>query len=99
MNKLFVCALIFAFAAGVAAQETAVKPKGNVCYVESVEVQKGTSFPVKVFVNNVDTLAGMQVPIYYRSEDVDLTCDSISFIDTRCKGFALSLPLAKEKQS
>ena len=93
MSKLLVCALIFALAAGVVAQETGMKPKGNVCYTESVEVAKGTSFPVKVFVDNVDTLAGMQVPIYYRSEDVNLVCDSISFVDSRCKDFALALPL------
>jgi hypothetical protein len=46
-----------------------------------------------VFVNNVDTLAGMQVPIYYRSEDVNLKCDSVSFSGSRCKDFALSFPL------
>lgn len=86
--------LLFALTAAVAAQEAESEKKGgNVCYTESVEVEKGTSFPVKVFVNNVDTLAGMQVPIYYRSEDVDLTCDSISFVGSRCSDFALSLPL------
>jgi hypothetical protein len=66
---------------------------GNVCYTESVEVTRGTSFPVKVFVNNVDTLAGMQVPIYYRSEDVNLKCDSVTFAGSRCKDFALSFPM------
>jgi hypothetical protein len=84
---------MFAFTATVAAEEPAEEPKGNVCYTESVEIAKGTSFPVKVFVDNVDTLAGMQVPIYFRSETVDLTCDSISFAGSRCHDFALSLPL------
>jgi hypothetical protein len=63
---------------------------GNVCYTESVEVTKGASFPVKVFVNNYDTLAGMQVPIYFRSESVDLKCDSVTFAGSRCDYFALS---------
>ena len=64
--------------------------KQNVCYAEDVQAVKGTSFPVKVFVANIDTLAGMQVPIYYRSEDVDLKCDSVTFNGSRCAGFALS---------
>jgi hypothetical protein len=75
------------------AQDKQVQKAGNVCYTESVEAARGTSFPVKVFVSNVDTLAGMQVPIYYRSEDVDLKCDSITFVGSRCKDFALSFPM------
>lgn len=64
--------------------------KTNVCYSENIEVAKGTSFPVKVFVTNIDTLAGMQVPIYYRSENVDLKCDSVTFKGSRCANFALN---------
>jgi hypothetical protein len=67
------------FVAAVAQEEGSV-PKGNTCYAESVDANKGTSFPVKVFVNNVDTLAGMQVPIYYR-------------VGSRCSEFALDLQL------
>jgi hypothetical protein len=73
----------------IAGDEAASSAK-NLCYTESVEVEKGTSFPVKVFLNNVDTLAGMQVPIYYRSEEVDLICDSISIVGSRCHDFALN---------
>jgi hypothetical protein len=80
-------------ASAAIAQEGESAPRGNICYTESVEIEKGTSFPVKVFVNNVDTLAGMQVPIYYRSADVDLKCDSISFAGSRCSEFALDLDL------
>jgi hypothetical protein len=72
------------------AQEKAVQKKQNVCYTESIEAKKGTSFPVKVYVANVDTLAGMQVPIYYRSEDVNLKCDSVTFHGSRCGYFAMS---------
>jgi len=91
LKKFFVGVLILCFAVTVSAQEEKKSaPKGNVCYTESVEVEKGASFPVKVFVNNVDTLAGMQVPIYYRSEKVDLKCDSITFGNSRCLGFAMN---------
>jgi len=62
----------------------------NVCYTESVEVEKGESFPVKVFLANADTLEGMQVPIYYRSEDVKLSCDSITFTDSRCEMYPIA---------
>jgi hypothetical protein len=72
------------------AQEKKTLPEGNVCYTENVEVTKGSSFGVKVFVRNIDTLAGMQVPIYYRSETVNLKCDSVSFIGSRCINFALN---------
>jgi hypothetical protein len=93
LKKFTGLVLIIFVAAAVFAQEEATETKGNSCYPENVTVEKGTSFPVKVFVNNVDTLAGMQVPIYYRSEDVDLKCDSISFEGSRCADFALELPL------
>jgi hypothetical protein len=72
------------------AEEKQAPKKGNVCYTESVEIARGTSFPVKVFVNNVDTLAGMQVPIYYRSEDINIKCDSVTFEGSRCSYFALN---------
>ena len=93
MKKIWVVIFVLLLAVVIFAQEKESEPAGNICYAESVEAEKGTSFRVKVFVNNVDTLAGMQVPIYYRSEDVDLTCDSITFGDSRCSEFALSLPL------
>lgn len=93
MKSFSAIVMIICMAGAAFAQDMKSETKGNECYSESVTVEKGTSFPVKVFVNNVDTLAGMQVPIYYRSEDVDLTCDSISFTGSRCANFALSLPL------
>ncbi len=82
--------MILALTVIVSAEDKKEEYKGNVCYTESVEVSKGTSFPVRVFVNNTDTLAGMQVPIYYRSEDVDLVCDSVSYVGSRCEAFSLS---------
>lgn len=93
MRYLLIVAIVLLLMAVAVAQEEGNVPKGNTCYAENVEVQKGTSFPVKVFVNNVDTLAGMQVPIYYRSDVVDLKCDSISIAGSRCADFALDLQL------
>ncbi|OGC89803.1 MAG: hypothetical protein A2W25_02870 [candidate division Zixibacteria bacterium RBG_16_53_22] len=90
MRKL----LFFVLALGtwgiIAAEEKEVAKKANTCYTESVEIAKGSSFPVKVFVDNIDTLAGMQVPIYYRSEDVKVVCDSVTFQGSRCAHFGLS---------
>jgi hypothetical protein len=98
LRKLLIFVLLFGFASVSFATEKPASDKevqkaGNVCYTENVDAVRGTSFPVKVFVNNVDTLAGMQVPIYYRSEDVDLKCDSVTFTGSRCKDFALSFPM------
>jgi hypothetical protein len=95
LKKLLVFVLLLgwcgvSFAAGEQEAKAQAQETGNVCYTESVQAQKGSSFPVKVFVSNIDTLAGMQVPIYYRSEDVDLKCDSVSFVGSRCKDFALN---------
>lgn len=61
----------------------------NTCYTENVVAPRGTPFPVGVFVNNSDTLVGMQVPIRYRSGQVDLVCDSVSFVGSRCRGFSV----------
>jgi len=69
----------------------------NYCYSESVLATKGTSFPVKIMLHNIDTLIAVQVPFYYRSENVDLTCDSISFYNTRLKDQSLSFHLIEPK--
>jgi hypothetical protein len=89
LKSITVILFILVIAVSGFAQDAEKTEPGNLCYSESVEVEKGDVFPVKVYVNNVDTLAGMQVPIYYRSEEVDILCDSISFIDSRCSNFAL----------
>lgn len=90
MRKFLVFVLLLVFWGISFAEEKQVSKNENVCYTESVETAKGASFPVKVFVNNVDTLAGMQVPIYYRSENISLKCDSVSFKDSRCRYFAFN---------
>ena len=89
--KLFFTFLLVLLMAGASfAQDDTAAAKRNLCYTQDIEVEKGTSFPVNVYLNNVDTLAGMQVPVYYRSEEVDLTCDSITIAGSRCADFALN---------
>jgi hypothetical protein len=82
--------LVLGIAGAVAAGEQEAAKNVNVCYTENIEVAKGGPFSVKVFVTNVDTLAGMQVPIYFRSEEVNLLCDSVTFGGSRCAHFGFS---------
>jgi hypothetical protein len=56
----------------------------NTVYFDSAIVKPGEQCAVKAYLFNIDTLAGMQVPIFYRSETIDLYCDSVSFVDSRC---------------
>lgn len=63
---------------------------GNVLSTESVEAKAGTSFSVKVNLSSVDTMVAIQVPIYFRSETTDLTCDSVSFLKTRLQDQSMS---------
>lgn len=90
MKKLIGFVLVVGICGASWADDTSIPRDKNICYTENIEINKGTSFPVKVFVNNIDTLAGMQVPIYYRSENVSLTCDSVTFGGSRCAHFGLS---------
>ena len=57
----------------------------NTAYFEKVTVKPGEHFAVKVYLFNVDTLAGMQIPTFYRSDKIDLYCDSVSFAGSRCE--------------
>jgi hypothetical protein len=90
LKKTLILVLLMSLPGLILAQEEQKEIKGNTCYTESVEVEKGTSFPVKVFVNNVDSLAAFSVPIYYRSDTVDLQCDSVTFHGSRAEYFSLS---------
>ena len=90
MTKEFTYALVLVLAGSALAQNERGAIKENICYTESIEAESGTSFAVRVYVNNMDTLVGMQVPIYYRSDDVNLRCDSVTFDGSRCQGFSMS---------
>lgn len=88
LRKLLVLVLLLGFCAALTAKEEPVAKPENTCYTDSAVVEKGTSFPVRVFISNIDTLAGMQIPFYYRSENVNIVCDSVSFAGSRCSNFA-----------
>ncbi len=88
--RLIAVVFLLGIVGTVAAEEKQIVTKGNVCYTESVTVKPGMSFPVKVMVANVDTLAGMQVPIYFRSENVNIACDSVTFQGSRCAHFGFN---------
>jgi len=90
LTKRFVYTLVLVLAGSALAQNKHEAVKENLCYTESIRAERGTSFAVKVYVNNVDTLVGMQVPIYYRSDDVNLRCDSVTFGGSRCEHFSMS---------
>lgn len=79
LRNLLVLILIAALS-GIASAGDSGK---NTCYAEDIDVKKGTSFNVPIMLDNADSLIAIQLPVYYRSEDVDLVCDSISFVDTR----------------
>jgi hypothetical protein len=65
------------------------KPKfnTNTVYMDTVTGKPGQQVKVNVYLYNVDSLAGCQVPIFFRSDKIDLWCDSISFVDSRMKYF------------
>lgn len=71
----------------------------NACYAEDIKVKKGSTFAVPIILENSDSLIAFQLPIYYRSEDIDLVCDSVSFAGTRLAGestvFFLIEPVGK----
>jgi hypothetical protein len=86
-------ALFFCLLCGMVTRAWAQGGGGNVssntCYTEDVLAGPGTSFSVGVYVDNSDTLVGMQIPVYYKSDDVNLICDSVSFAGSRCRGFSV----------
>ncbi|MEE9553493.1 MAG: hypothetical protein V3W18_04275 [candidate division Zixibacteria bacterium] len=86
MRKSLVLILIVALS-GIASAGDSGK---NICYTEDIEVKKGTSFAVPIILDNSDSLVALQLPVYYRSEDVDLVCDSVSFVDTRLAGESMT---------
>jgi hypothetical protein len=86
---ILLSALLCLFLAGSAPaeKEKAKKPKytTNTVYLDKVTAAPGEHFGVKVYLFSTDTLAGMQVPIFFRSETIDLYCDSVSFEGSRCQ--------------
>jgi len=80
---LLTTAVCFLLAGFAIAQEAAYHT--NTVYFEKVTAKPGEHFAVNVYLFNTDTLAGMQVPTFYRSEKIDIYCDSVSFAGSRCE--------------
>jgi len=64
---------------------TKAKYDNSTVYLEKVTAKPGEHFAVKVYLFNTDTLAGLQVPIFYRAENINLYCDSLSLLGSRCE--------------
>ncbi len=82
------------------AENSAKHGTTNVVSVGTATARAGESFAVKVNITNADTLAGAQVPIFYRSETAQLICDSVSFAGSRVEKFMfhdVKLPMACSK--
>ena len=80
LMSVFICLLMAGFSL---ADEG--KYETNTVYLEKVTAKPGEHFAVNVYIYNVDSLAGMQVPIFFRSDKIDLYCDSVSFTQSRCE--------------
>ncbi len=88
MRNIILFCLIAVFA--LSASAVADDPKFDITtvYVDEVTAKPGEHFAVKVNVFNTDSLGGCQVPIFFRHEEIDLWCDSISFAGSRMEYFA-----------
>lgn len=80
---------ILAVCLTIGSQALAEKAKyqNDTIYFDKVTAKPGEHFAVGVYLFNVDSVAGMQVPTFYRSEKIKLYCDSISFVGSRCDYF------------
>ncbi|MCP4580516.1 MAG: hypothetical protein GY839_02780 [candidate division Zixibacteria bacterium] len=81
MNKLMmtaVCVIIMLNAANAG---------NNRCSFGGFEELGINQFAIDISINNHDTLAGFQIPFSFEDEEIDMTCDSISFIESRCGNF------------
>jgi len=81
MNKLLMIVV------GVLILISSVSAKKNRCRIKDFELLGNNKFAVSIFIVNHDTLAGFQIPFSFEDEKIDMTCDSISFIDSRCGYF------------
>jgi hypothetical protein len=98
-SVLFVSLFLLLLSGLIPAAEQA-PPKGNIVYIDKVVAKPGESFAVKVMISNVDTLAGAQVPIFFRNDKIKLVCDSVSFAGGVCENFMfhdMKIPLTCPK--
>jgi hypothetical protein len=77
-----------------------VVSNANTVWMNKVAAKPGESFALRVNITNVDTLAGAQVPIFFRSDNIKLICDSVSFAGGLCENFMfhdIKIPLTCPK--
>ena len=99
VKKVAILTLLVCFLASSIALAESEDYKTNTIYFDKVTAKPGEHFAVKVYLFNTDTLSGCQVPTFYRSENIDLYCDSISIIGSRCEYFMfddIKLPQTEE---
>ncbi len=74
--------------------------QSNSCSLGEVNIIDGGAFSVEIVVTNSDTLAGFQIPFSFDYGDIDVTCDSISYIGGDCENFAsLETNIAEETKT
>jgi F0F1-type ATP synthase assembly protein I len=101
VRKGFVIACVMVlvlFGLSIAVEKPATK--FNEVVVSKAVVKPGETVAIAVNLVNSDTLAGAQVPIFYRSETIKLICDSVSFAGGLTEKFQfhdIKIPLICEK--
>jgi len=99
VKKVAILTLLVCFLAASMTLADEPKYKTNTVYFDKVTAEPGEHFAVKVYMLNTDTLSGCQIPTFYRSENIDLYCDSISLVGSRCEYFMfndIKLPQTEE---
>ncbi|MCP4582483.1 MAG: hypothetical protein GY839_12805 [candidate division Zixibacteria bacterium] len=61
--------------------------ESNRCSFGNFHRINSDQFSVAIKIANHDTLGGFQVPFSFDNDDVEMSCDSVSFIDSRCGHF------------
>ena len=99
MKKIVTLTLLACFLIASTALADEPKYNTNTVYFEKVTAKPGEHFAVKVFMANVDTISGCQVPTFFRSDKIDLYCDSVSIVGSRFEYFMfddIKLPQSEE---
>lgn len=87
MRKILLSAILLFLCLAALTYAGDQKFNTNTVYFDTVTAKPGEHFAVKAYLYNVDTLSGLQVPIFFRSETINLWCDSVSVEGSRCKYF------------
>ena len=66
---------------------TDVLASDNICQIGALERYGNSHFSLGVYLENSDTLAGLQIPVSFDFGETVISCDSISFAGGRCQDF------------